>query len=242
MGLIPSFTVRMDIHDILYLSYLVPEIALRPTVPKQIGFSVSSDGRTIVSLVLFRSRNVRASFLPFVHFAYNQANVRTYVLDPVTGTPAVFFLKSGITSPLVAAVTGVLKIPWQAISMDLDAQQSDSSPFYRWTVRGNWERDFHIQVRQSQGMQVNPFQSPEALVNFLTGPSVGLYSSPGILIRFEVEHSPIKPIMGTVSAIDFPLLADSGFLTAEELRSPQSVLLASRAVFKVAMPPTKVSL
>ena len=242
MGLIPSFTVLMDIYDVLYLSYLVPEERLRPTVPDTVGFAARSEGRTILSLVLFHSRNVRASFLPFLRFSYDQANIRTYVLDPL-GAPAVFFLKSGITSRLVSLATGILGIPWQPISMRIEAMPG-SGPLREYTAEGRFEGDFRIRLtvdsEPASGMAL--FRTPEEAVRFLTGPTTGFYGLSGGLVRFEVEHSPISPAMGRLSAIECPALVNSGLLTDEELRIPHSALIARHGRFKVSMPPARVSL
>lgn len=243
MGLIPPFTVQMDIHDVLYLSYLIPEKRLRPAIPDNVRFAVTSQDKTIVSLVIFHSRNVRASFFPFFRFHYDQANIRAYVLDPATGKPAVFFLRSGITSPLVAAITRILRIPWQSISMRLDVRHHDN-PSYQYTVEGNWEGAFNIRLNENQDpfIDMEPFQTPEEATRFLTGPSVGFYGAPGGIIRFEVKHSIIRPSMGKIAVIDFPMLVRSGLLTDEELWFPHSALIASHGFFSVSMPPTRVSI
>ena len=88
MGLIPSFTVQMAIHDVLYLSYLIPEKRLRPAIPDNVRFALTFRDKTIVSLVMFHSKNVRASFSPFFRFDYDQANIRTYAVNLITGQPA----------------------------------------------------------------------------------------------------------------------------------------------------------
>ena len=233
----------MDIYDVLYLSYLMPEERLRPSVPDTVGFAARSEGRTLLSLVLFHSRNVRASFLPFLRFSYDQANIRTYVLDPLTGAPAVFFLKSGITSRLVSAATGMLGIPWQPISMCIEATPGSGS-LREYTAAGRFEGDFRIRLtvdsEPASGMAM--FRTPEEAVRFLTGPTTGFYGSSDGLVRFEVEHSPISPALGRLSAIECPALVNSGLLTDEELRTPHSALIARHGRFKVSMPPTRVSI
>jgi uncharacterized protein YqjF (DUF2071 family) len=243
MRLLPSFTVQMDIHDVLYLSYLIPEKRLRPAIPDNVPFAVTSQDKTIVSLVIFHSRNVRASFFPFFRFNYNQANIRTYILDPVTGKPAVFFLKSGITSPFIAAVTRILGIPWQYISMGFDVQH-DHNPSYQYAAEGSWEGDFNIRLKENEDPLLNmePFQTLDEAIHFLTSPSVGFYRSSDGFIRFEVHHSPIKPSMGKISAITFPILVHSGLLTDGELWLPHSALIAPHGLFSISMPPTRVSL
>ncbi len=241
MGLIPSFTVWMDICDVLYLSYLIPEKRLRPAIPEELSFAVTCQGKTIISLVIFHSRNVRASFFPFLRFDYDQANIRTYVLDPVTGGNAVFFLKSGITSPLISGVTRILGIPWQSISMRLDAH---NNPSHQYTVEGSWEGDYKIRLNEDQDLSavLEPFQTPGEATHFLTGPSVGFYGSSEGIVRFEVRHSAITPSMGKISAIIFPLLVRSGLLTDDELWSPHSALMAPHGLFSVSMPPAKIRL
>ena len=243
MNLIPSFKVTMDIYDVLYLSYLIPEKRLRPAVPYNMPFAVTFQDKTLLSLVIFHSKNVRASFFPFLRFNYDQANIRTYVFDPITGKPAVFFLKSGITSPLIAAITKILRIPWQSISMCLDAPP-DNSESYRYNAKGNWENLFNIRLTENQDhvMNMEPFQTREEATRFLTGPSMGFYGSSNGVIRFEVEHSAIRTSMGKISAIAFPLLVRSGFVTDEELWSPHSALIAPHGNFSVSMPPTKISI
>jgi hypothetical protein len=241
MGLIPSFTVYLDIYDVLYLSYLIPIKRLRPAVPDAISFAIASEDKTIISLVMFRSKNVRASFFPFLRFEYDQANIRTYVLDPITGKPAVFFLQSGITSPVTAVVTRILGIPWQSISMRLNVPHNDSRP-YLYAAEGNWEDAFNILLDENRDplIDMTPFQTPEEATKFLTGPSVGFYGSSHNIIRFEVEHSAIKPLIGKISAIHFPMLVHMGLVTNEELYLPHSALIAPHGQFSVSMPPAKV--
>ncbi len=244
MGLIPSFTVQMDIYDVLYLSYVIPEERLRPNVPDSIRIAAPSPGKAVISVVIFRSKNVAASIFPFIHFAYDQANLRTYVIDPVTGGSAVFFLRSAITSRLIATITNLLKIPWQALSMRLDTGYDDEHRFTRYGAEGYWEGPFNIILKENHDSGMNPalFQTPQEEMHFLTGPAVGFYNTSGGLIRFEVKHSEIKPATGAISAINFPMLTQTGLVTDDELGKPQSVLIAPDGHFTVYMPPTKLRL
>jgi hypothetical protein len=244
MGFIPSFTVQMDIYDVLYLSYIIPEERLRPTVPDNICLATTSQGKAIISLVIFRSKNVTASLFPFIHFTYDQTNLRTYVIDPFTGKNAVFFLKSGITSRFISAVTNLLQIPWQSVSMRLNTEYDNKHGFVRYTVEGHWEDPFTIVLKGNQVPMLNPepFNTPEETIHFLTGPAVGFYSTARGLIRFEVKHSEIKPSTGAISVISFPMLTRSGLITDEELWTPQSVLVAPDGHFTIYMPPTRLCL
>jgi hypothetical protein len=242
MSLIPSFTVQMDIYDVLYLSYVIPEERLRPAVPDSIHIAAPSHGKAVISVVIFRSKNVAASLFPFIHFAYDQANLRTYVVDPVTGGSAVFFLRSAITSKLIATITNLLKIPWQAVSMRLDTGCDDEHRFTDYAVKGNWEGPFNIILKEKHDSGMTPafFQTLQEEMHFLTGPAVGFYNRSGGLIRFEVKHSEIKPAAGAISAINFPMLTQTGLVRGDELGTPQSVLIAPDGHFTVYMPPTKL--
>ncbi len=243
MRLVPSFTVHLDIYDVLYLSYMVPITRLRPFVPDALNFAVTLEDTSIISLVVFRSRNVRVSLLPFLRFKYDQANIRTYVVDPTTGKPSVFFLKSGITSPLVSVATGVLGIPWQHISIRIDTEHRDNEPSI-YAAQGNWDGAFSVCINKDRSFLIDmtPFQTPEEAIRFLTGPSVGFYKSSSGVIRFEVEHSAIKPSMGTISAIHFPILTRMGLVTDDELPLSHSALVAPHGYFNVSMPPHNVSI
>jgi hypothetical protein len=244
MGLIPSFTVQMDIYDVLYLSYIIPEERLRPAVPDNIRLAAPIQGKAIISLVIFRSNNVTASLFPFIRFNYNQANLRTYVIDPSTGKNAVFFLKSGITSRFISVITNLLQIPWQSVSLCLDTGYDNERSFVHYAVEGHWQGPFNIILKANQDPVVNPkpFNALDEAIRFLTGPAVGFYNTSRGLIRFEVKHSEIKPAVGVISAIHLPMLPLSGFITNEELWRPNSVLVAPDGRFTVYMPPTRLRL
>jgi len=244
MGLIPSFTVQMDIYDVLYLSYIIPEERLRPAVPDNMSLASPIQGKAIISLVIFRSKNVSVSLFPFIHFGYDQANLRTYVIDLLTGKNAVFFLKSGITSRFISIVTNLLRIPWQSVSMGIDTGYDNQQSLARYAVEGHWEGPFHIVLNENQGSVVNPkpFNAPDEAIQFLTGPTAGFYNTSRGLIRFEVKHSEIKPTTGTILKINLPVLARSGLIRDEELWTPQSVLVAPDGHFTIHMPPARIRL
>jgi len=244
MGLIPSFTVKMDILDVIYLSYLIPEERLRSAVPTALNIASPVAGKAIISLVIFHSRNVRASIFPFLRFTYDQFNLRTYVTDPVTGSTAVFFLKSGITSRFIAAATNLLGIPWQPVSLHLGGSLSDRNTFVDQTITGYWENPFEITLNRNRYVDsdLQPFSSVQEAIHFLTGPAAGFYNTSGGLIRFQVKHSKIEPLTGSISAINCPILSQSGLMTDEETRYPQSLFIAPEGHFTVYMPPVKLQL
>ncbi len=204
----------MDITDVLYLTYMVPEMRLRPSVPDRIPFAMTYKGMTFISLVIFHSKNVRASLFPFIHFNYDQVNVRTYVRDPVTGQTAVLFLHSGITSQVVSFLTKLLKIPWPAMALTIDAAfENDRAK--RYTADGNWGGDLHIDTGDTAGTgrDYEPFRDIAGAVQFLITPTVGFYTVSGGVIRFEVEHTSATLSGNDAVSVRFPMLEAYGYLT-----------------------------
>jgi uncharacterized protein YqjF (DUF2071 family) len=243
MNMIPSFTVEMDIENVLYLSYLVPVERIRPYVPAPIPFAFTDGGKTVFSVVMFRSTDVGASFLPFLRFTYDQANVRTYVIDPLTGEPAVFFLKSGITSRLVSVATAALGIPWHFVPLKVSAEYEEGT-LRRYGAEGKWEGNFHVNLAGTKEPAGDALLgSPREAARFITGPRKGFYGLKNGLVRFEVRHSIVEPIGAQqVTGIDFPLVTRLGLLLPEESGSPLNIIVARKAHFTVSMPPRIITL
>lgn len=157
---LPPFSVKLDILDVAYVTYLVPAERLRPAVPEKIAFAMTHEGKAFVSLVMFHNRNVRASLFPFIRFNYDQLNVRTYIIDPVTGKTAVLFLHSGITSGVMSFGTKLLGIPWPVISLGINGGQQNSQTGY--TVAGEWGgRNCHYAARDPGTRQLRPLSEYE---------------------------------------------------------------------------------
>ncbi|MHB8109874.1 MAG: DUF2071 domain-containing protein [Syntrophorhabdaceae bacterium] len=228
----------MDITDVLYLTYLIPEGRLRPAIPETIGFAMPFEGRTFISLVIFHNKNVQASFFPLIRFNYDQVNVRSYVRDPVTGETAVFFLHSGITSRVISSITKLLKIPWPAMSLAINAAYRNGTTD-RYSAEGDWKGAFHIDVKDNEDRDHDyaPFRNAAGAIDFLTSPTVGFYAVSGGAIRFAVQHTSMMPSGSSVASVRFPLLEELGFLTGEELQHPHSALITPHAFFRVMLPP-----
>ncbi|MBP1748964.1 MAG: hypothetical protein H6Q52_1503 [Deltaproteobacteria bacterium] len=239
---VPPFSVKMDITDVLYLTYLVPEKRLRPAVPGTIPFAMTYEGNTFISLVVFHNLNVRTSFFPFVRFNYDQINVRTYIRDPVTGQTAVFFLHSGITSRVVSFITRLLKIPWPAMSLTIGAAYENDT-VKNYSAEGDWAGEVHIHTGDDTGRDHDyaPFRDIKGATEFLTTPTVGFYAASGGVIRFEVEHASVMPSGSDAASVRFPMLEALGYVTRAELQHPHSALITPHAFFRVMLPPRLIT-
>ncbi|MFC2018087.1 DUF2071 domain-containing protein [Chloroflexota bacterium] len=224
-------TVKMDLESLVYISYLVPSGRVRQFVPRVLPLASDEGGNAYVSFVAMRCRHVRLSGIPWPRFNYDQLNLRTYVSDPQTGAPAVYFLKSGVSIGIVPLITRLMGIPWEKISLNMDAS---SRPIYRaW---GNWlgQVDFEIGSRVGEALQ-------EQVVRHLTGPMMGFMGGQGKLRRFRINHRSLEVHKAVLSYIRFPLPVEEGLVSETELQKPDSVLMVPEAEFTVYLPPHRVS-
>ena len=238
---LPPFSVKLDILDVAYVTYLVPGERLRPAVPEKIAFAMTHEGKAFVSLVMFHNRNVRASLFPFIRFNYDQLNVRTYIIDPVTGKTAVLFLHSGITSGVMSFGTKLLGIPWPVISLGINGGQENSQTVY--SAAGEWGGEIAITLQEvPEPDNYAPFRNMKEAIEFLIKPTVGFYRAPGGVIRFEVQHTFVMPRAGSATYVRFPMLEKYGYLGNEELQHPHSVLTTDHGFFRVLLPPKLIRL
>lgn len=238
MKLIPKLSVTMKLCDILYLSYLVPASRIRPFVPEILPLA-SIDDRVFISIVIFHSSGVRLVNIPFLHFNYDQINLRTYVKDPQTKNHGVYFFRSGITSATTFFLSRFLNFPWENIPFSIKSEQDKEGHYVRYVASGDWQGKFNIEVKEasSQTMNSAPFSTPEEAVQYLTGPLIGFYGSSQKLQRFEIKHSHIQPRSCEALNISFPLLTTSGLLRKREIHQPINALLAPQGQFHVLFPP-----
>jgi hypothetical protein len=219
-------TIKMDLANVLYISYLVPLTRIRQYVPRMLAFASDAADRVYVSFVAMKCHRVRLSGLPWPQFNYDQLNLRTYVLDPQTGNPAVFFLQSGVSMGIVPVLTRLMGIPWEKIEFDLD---STSQPRYR--VSGEWLGELNFEIESPVGVSPR-----ESIVQHLTGPLMGFMGSENKLRSFRISHRVLKVQPAALRSIRFPLPVEKGLVTETELETPDNVFMVPKAEFNVHVP------
>jgi len=225
-GLPQLLTIKMDLHNLLYLSYLVPADRLRPLVPSWLTLD-SLENKVFLSIVAMQCRRVHLSHLQWPNFGYDQLNLRTYVIDPITGNPAVYFFQSGVSSKIIPAATCILGIPWAHISFNLLTERSaDGTDFYR--AIGNWNGEIEILMKSSliKNTQDN-------IIRHITEPMAGFIGGGKKLKRIVIEHKVLDVRFLSLSQIKFNLPVDTGLLAAAELDKPDSILIVPQARFSV---------
>ncbi len=225
-GLPQLLTIKMDLHNLLYLSYLVPADRLRPLVPSWLTLD-SLENKVFLSIVAMQCRRVHLSHLQWPNFGYDQLNLRTYVIDPITGNPAVYFFQSGVSSKIIPAATRILGIPWAHISFILLMERSaDGTEFYR--AIGNWNGEIEILMKSSliKNTQDN-------IIRHITEPMAGFIGGGKKLKRIVIEHKVLDVRFLSLSQIKFNLPVDAGLLAAAELDKPDSILIVPQSRFSV---------
>lgn len=220
-------SVKMDLRDVLYVSYLVPSTRIRPLVPSALPLASIGDG-VFVSLVAMQCKRVHLSALKWPSFNYDQLNLRTYVFDPQTGKPAVYFFKSGVSSRFIPMATRILGIPWQRISFALRIEGSDINNVDKYRASGHWYGDIDIEMQTSADINRDA-----ATVEHITGPMAGFIGNGNRLKKIDIEHKALEIRALSLSRIKFRLPVEAGLLLESELGSPDSVLMVPVSKFTI---------
>lgn len=223
--------VRMDLANVLYISYLVPSARIGSLVPRILPLATNENDQVYISFVAMKCFHVRLSILPWPRFNYDQLNLRTYVTDPKTGNPAVYFFQSGVSLRIVPILTRIMGIPWEKVSFNLD---STSQPRYR--ASGYWLGNLSFEIDSAADEIV-----PESVVHHITGSMMGFMGSEGKMRSIRINHRALEVKSAVLRNIRFPLPVEKGLVTDDELQKPDSVLLVPNAEFTVYFPPRSVS-
>jgi hypothetical protein len=236
-----ALSVDMLLRDMLYVSYLLPAELVRPIVPASLALA-AIDGHVFLSLVIFRGKTTALTGVPSPRFPFDQVNVRTYVLDPVTGGPSVYFVKCGISSGLITFLYKLFSgMPVEHIGYRIEVQQDNEGVYADYSATGNWNGDFSLRVREIAPAleSLPPFSGVQEAIDYLIDPLVGFYSSGQKMLRLEIFHPPLIPRVGVLEHARFPYLNRLGLLDPEAVSRPHNVLLIPATPFHIYLPAQK---
>lgn len=231
--------VEMILRDVLYISYAVPKAKLLPLVPGSLELATVEGDTAFISLVIFQSTRVRLRALPFMTFDYYQFNIRTYVIDPVSGRNAVYFLRSGVTSRLISLATRSIGIPWEFIDLKVSTVSSKGSKCLQ--VSGNWENKIYLEARAASENNQAPtlFGSTASAIDFLVRPLIGFVGGGNRTRRFTIWHSEVQPEIWSLVTMECPVFQEIGAVS--DYVNTHSVFYLSSADFSVFLPPKKIT-
>jgi len=230
-------SVGIGLQHVLYVSYLVPAERVRPHVPDILPLAVRSDDSVFVSVVVLKSKLDGLSYLPGPFLPYDQVNLRTYVVDPRTGGPAVYFFRSAVKSRIVAGLTRLVGLGWEHGRFNIRLISEARAGRVRHTTTGDWHG--RLQIEASVALEEDAEKEMDGsadVVKHLTGPLVGYYGTK----RFGIWHPPLRPTQAHVESIRFDLLASSGLVDPGRIAEPDSVLAVAESRFRIYLPPTRV--
>lgn len=235
-------SVEMILHNILYLSYLLPAARVRPHVPDVLPLATVDGDNVMLSVVLFRNADVKAARLPSPRLAYDQVDVRTYVVDPESGDHAVYFLRCGLSSAPAVRLFRLAGMPAEHIRFAVQAQRDRRLRYAHYTATGHWQGEVHVEADETAPKVdiLPPFTTAQEAVLYLTDPLVGFYGPPGRVRRVNIWHPRFQPRVARVSQVRFPFLTAMQLLDAGEIGQPHSVLLVPRGHFLTHLPPKRL--
>lgn len=230
--------IDMALEHVLYLTYEVPATVLRPFVPASLPLATAGDCRAFLSVVLLRCSRVHAACFPLLQFAYRQINIRTYVKDPVSGKPAVYFLHSAVTSPVISVMTRIIGLPWERANLDLNVAIPEEKSGFCYEATGHHQGDIVVQASDLEPLPaaMPPFANAQAAVTFLIFPLTGFFGSKGRVRGVHIEHAVLHPQRLTLREIKLPRLIDMTLLQESNMIRPHSVLYVAEANFRIYLP------
>jgi len=236
-------SVEFHLQDVLYISYLVPRHRMEPFIPSGLSLATLSDEQVFLSLVLFRSTVSHAFLCPTPPIVFDQINLRTYVIDPYTGKPGVYFLDYGVNTSFIAFLYRIVSgMAVQHIPFSIDIQRDEQSHCSRYKAEGYWEGPLYFEgeeVSVEMG-SLPPFATRDDAINYLVDAAVGFYGSAGKVRRLEVWHPPSSPRVLALGTAQCRLLAVKGMVDDLEIPRPHHALVVPGWPFITYLPPRRV--
>jgi hypothetical protein len=232
-------SVEMLLRDMLYMSYLIPASRIQRLLPPALKPAIVDGENVFVTLVIFRGKTSGAASIPTPHIPFDQVNIRTYVIDPVTEKPSVFFVRCGISGSLITFLYRVLSgMPVEHTPFSIEAGINKDGVYARFEVSGTWNGEFAIEAEEISPAltALSPFPTVQEAIDYLIDPMVGFYSDGRVLRRLEVYHGPLVPRVFRPARILFPYLSKLGIVPEDEVSLPHNTLLVPFTPFLIYLP------
>jgi uncharacterized protein YqjF (DUF2071 family) len=232
-------SVEMFLRDMLYISYLIPASRIQRLLPPALKPAIVDGENVFVTLVIFRGKTSGAASIPTPHIPFDQVNIRTYVIDPVTGKPSVYFVHCGISGALITFLYRALSgMPVEHTPFSIEAAINRDGRYSRYEVSGRWNGKFAIEAEEISPAltALSPFPTVQEAIDYLIDPLVGFYSDGRVLRQLEVHHGPLVPRVCRPAKILFPYLSQLGIVPEDEVSLPHNTLLVPFTPFLIYLP------
>jgi len=232
-------SVEMLLRDMLYVSYLIPSSRIVRFLPPLLNPAIVDGENVFVTLVIFRGKTSGAATIPTPHIPFDQVNIRTYVIDPVTEKPSVYFIHCGISGSLITYLYRTLSgMPVEHAPFSIKPEKAKDGVYTHYDVSGRWHGEFTIEAEEVSPAlsSLPPFVNVQDAIDYLIDPLIGFYSDGPIVRRLEVYHDPLVPRVCKPTKIIFPYLSQLDIVPQNEVVRPHSVLLIPFTPFLIYLP------
>jgi len=232
-------SVEMLLRDMLYVSYLIPSNRISRFLPPTLKPAMVDGEHVFVSLVIFRGKTSGAATIPTPRIPFDQVNIRTYVIDPVTGKPSVYFVHCGISGGLITFLYRALSgMPVEHTPFSIKTEKARVGTYFHYEASGRWHGTFTIDAEEISPALTDllPFPNVHEAIDYLIDPPIGFSFDGSILRRLEVYHDPLVPRVCKPVRIFFPYLSQLGIVPDGQVALPHSVLLIPFTPFLIYLP------
>ena len=136
-------TGKDTLTNLLYVSYLVPARRIADLIPRSLEIA-AVDNAAFLSIVVFDNSSFELEGIHLPGLRYGEINIRTYVRSKRTGEFGMYLLDSGITSRVVRAAARVARIPWERLSLNIEAIADREGRYSTYEAAGDWGSHFTI--------------------------------------------------------------------------------------------------
>jgi hypothetical protein len=238
--------VRSTLLHFAMVNYALPKERLLPHVPGQrfaiAEFPIGGRPMAMLSVVPFWDTDFRfVRLAPGLKFRFAQTNHRVYVIDRLSGEPAVWFFGTTLGSWLVRVPRLLWKLPWHAARYRFDcvydrARRAYSR--YELEIESDWcggslaLEDTGAAVGRHEGFASLDEQ------RLLTHPIAGYCRRlDGRLASYSIWHDQIPLTAASVRRAHFGLYERLGILSRDEMARPHSAFLCPAIEFDIHLPP-----
>ncbi len=243
---------RVALRHFAIVTYSLPAERLRPHVDPRLELDTVPLGpggspHALVSAVPFLDWSFRAAKLWTPPQRFGQTNYRAYVRERATGRRAVWFFGTTLDSAFVLVPRYLWRLPWHAGRMRFDCELEGEGPaatYRRYalaTSSREAEASLELEGTDEDAGPLAGFDDEEAGLVVVTHPLVGYYHRrDGRLGSYAIWHERLRLKRARARRAYFGLFERLGLLSADEQRSPHSVLVQPEADFTIYLPPRRL--
>jgi uncharacterized protein YqjF (DUF2071 family) len=169
-------SVEMLLRAMPYVSYLISSVRINRFLPPVLKPAMVDGENVFITLVIFRGKTSSAATVPTPRIPFDQGNIRTYVIDPVTKKPSVYFVHCEISGGLITFLYRTLSgMPVEHTQFSIKPEKTRDGTYSHYKVSGRWHGAFTIDAEEISPAltDLSPFPNVQEAIHYLIDPLVG---------------------------------------------------------------------